>query len=56
MANVKDFKKGDTRVAFRAGTETLQAFNIKDALTNSFGKMGMSLPTDLSNINGADQR
>lgn len=53
MANAKNnFVKG----TFRVGNETLQAFPLKQFLSNSFGKMGMTLPMDLSKTNESGQR
>lgn len=48
MANVKDFKSGAKKVPFQVAA---QVFSVRDALSTSFNKMGMPLPTDLSSVN-----
>ena len=53
MANAKDnFDKGTRKVPFTVG---LQAFPLREALTNSFGKLGMDLPNGLSKVNNPNQ-
>lgn len=56
MANVKDVNKANQKMAFRAGDEMLKAFDLRNALSASFGKFGMDLPIGLSKANEPGQR
>ena len=56
MANAKDnFIKGARKVPFTVGGNTLQAFPLRQALNDSFGKLGIDLPMDLSKVNNPNQ-